>query len=906
MALSPGVRFGPYEITAPLGAGGMGEVYRAHDTRLHRDVAIKVLPSAFAADIERAHRFDREAQAISRLSHPNICTLYDIGQSDGSTYLVMELLQGETLRERLKTGALPIDNAIRTGIEIAAALEAAHRQGIVHRDLKPENIMLTKTGVKLLDFGLAKGQPVRHHVGDGTTILNEATTPGVVLGTLQYMAPEQLEGREVDARADLFAAGAVLYEMVTGRRAFESGSDAGVISAILRAQPPPIDTLQPAAPVSLTRVIQTCLSKDPDERWQSAGELRHALVWMSQADAAIKPAAPERPWGKAALWVGAGALAGAILTPLVLSRVPGPTPSTRSGVFRLQFDVSPAEAVLGSNASLEISYGYRRPSRTALAVAPDGRALVFSGQRGNAVDLYVRRFDQAASTVLPGTTGAESPFFSPDGKWIGFWQDNKLRKSLLEGGSPVDICPTPRITGASWTPGGVIVYAERKLFRVADAGGQPEELAEPNAAAGEGHYQLPTVLPGGQLLIYTATTGARTLSNSRIVIRPMAGGPARTLIEDASDGRYLETGHLVFARSGALFAAPFDPVRGVVTGGAVNVVADVMHAVNVRDDDLATNAAQFAFSRGGHLAYLSGGASPDPVSRLIWIGPTSTTPVGEISGTFSKGRISPDGRRLLIATRGRERALKVYDLASGTLATIGVHGSAQVSAEWLTDNRVVFAGVSKGFTNIFVASADGSGAAEQLTTAASDQHVASVSPDGREVLFVQDGDIWVLTVATRATRRLFATPVIEQSPTFSPDGRWIAYEGYDSGHAQIYVRPYPDLGQRIAIGGVGRHPRWSRDGRRFFYETERPSGESTITAVDVMASTGLPTGRSRVVWSGATTDYVGGSFVHSYDVTKDGERILAVRLDPQPAAAVRTIDIVLNWTDELKRLVPAK
>jgi serine/threonine-protein kinase len=572
----------------------------------------------------------------------------------------------------------------------------------------------------------------------------------------------------------------------------------------------------------------------------------------------------------------------------------------------LQFDVSPAEAVLGSNRSLEISYGYRRPSRTALAIAPDGRALVFSGDRGNAVDLYVRRFDQDTSTVLPRTTGAESPFFSPDGKWIGFWQDNKLRKSLLEGGSPVDICPAPRITGASWTPGGIIVYAAQKLYRVADAGGQPEELAAPDAAAGEGRYQLPTLLPGGQLLVYTATTGAATLSDSHIVVRPMSGGPARTVMEDASDGRFVDTGHLVFARGGALFAAPFDPVRGVVTGGAVNVVADVMHAINTRNESLATNAAQFAFSKAGHLAYLAGGASPDPLSRLVWADGTSATRVGEVAGAVSKGRISPDGRRLLVATRGRERALKVYDLATGTLATIGVHGSVQVAAEWLTDNRVVFSGVSKGFANIYVVPADGSAAAERLTTAASDQYVASVSPDSGEVLFVQDRDIWVLTVATRTTRRLFATPVTEQSPTFSPDGRWIAYEGDDGGRQQVYVRPYPDLGQRIAVGGGGRHPRWSRDGRQFFYLTDRPSGESVITAVDVDTRTELPTGRSRVVWSGATADYVGGTFVQPYDVTKDGGRILVVRLDPQPAAPVRTINVVLNWTEELKRLVPTR
>ena len=906
MALHPGTRLGPYEIVAALGAGGMGEVYRARDTRLHRDVAIKVLPPAFAADPERAHRFDREAQAISRLSHPNICTLYDIGQSNGSTYLVMELLRGETLRDRLNTGPLPIDLAIQTGIEIATALEVAHRQGIVHRDLKPANIMLTKTGVKLLDFGLAKEQLTLQRASDGTTILNEATTPGLMLGTLQYMAPEQLEGRDVDARADVFAAGAVLYEMVTGRKAFESGSDAGVISAILRAQPPPIDTLQPAVPAILTRVIETSLAKDPDERWQSAGELRHALAWMSKANVPITTTATNRPWGRAALGLLVGALAGAVGTALVLLRAPDSTSVTRNGVFRLQFDVSPADAVLGSNPSLERSYGYRRPSRTALAVAPDGRAIVFTGERSNVVDLYVRRFDQGVATVLPETTGAESPFFSPDGKWIGFWQGNKLRKSLVEGGSPVDICTTPRITGASWTASGFIVFAARKLFRVADAGGQPEELASPDAAAGEGHYQLPIVLPGGQFLLYTATTGAPTLSDSRIVIRPMSGGPARTLVEDASDGRYVEPGHLVFARSGALFAAPFDPVRGVVTGGAVNVVADVMHAVNVRNEELATNAAQFAFSKGGHLAYLAGGASPDPVSRLVWAGPTSTTPIAEIAGTFSKARISPDGRRILIATRGRERALKVYDLARGTLATVGVHGSVQVSAEWLTDNRIVFAGVSKGFTNIFVVPADGSAPADRLTTAASDQHVASVSPDGREVLFVQDGDIWVLTVAARTTRRLFATPFAEQSPTFSPDGRWIAYEGYDGGRAQVYVRPYPGLGQRIAVGGEGRHPRWSRDGRRFFYMTDRPSGESVITEVDVDIRTGLPTGRSRVMWSGATADYVGGTFVHAYDVTNDGGRILAVRLDPQPAMPIRTINIVLNWTEELKRLVPSR
>ena len=897
-----GDSLGPYRVLEKLGAGGMGEVYRARDTRLDRDVAIKVLPSATAHDAEHLGRFTREARAISRLSHPHICTLFDIGEDHGRTFLVMELVAGETLSRRLQGGALPLDLAIRIGSEIASALHAAHTQGIVHRDLKPGNIMLTPATAgsagspqaKLLDFGLAKWHEPSGG-GDPTAAVADATAPGTILGTLQYMAPEQLEGRPVDARADLFAAGVVLYEMVTGRKAFVGPTQATVIGAILRDQPAPITQFQPSTPPSLERVIQICLAKNREERWQSAADLQKALSLTTVERPAAPPLARGR-WGASALWltVGASLVAAAWLVHSWLPSAPAPSRPS----IHVEVPIAPAEVVLGSLLDEPVQ-GFLRPSRRALALSSDGRTLVYSGQRANQVELYVRALGQDAATTVAGTVGAESPFFSPDDKWIGYWQDGQLKKWALAGGAPSNVCPTPRINGATWLRDGTIVFAAQRIFRCPDTGGTPEPLFTPDPAAGEIDYRLPAALPGDHVIMYTVSTGTGA-SDLRLVARPLAGGPAHAVVDDASDGRYVDTGHLVFARAGALFAAPFDPARAVTTGGAVSVLTDVMHAPGARLDRLRTSAAQMAVSASGDLAYLSGGVSPDRIGIPAWIEGDRVSPIG-VKGSYLRTRISPDGSRILTLGLGKDDGIWVHRLADGTRLRVPFNGSLQQNAEWISDSTLAFSGMVRGVTNIYRAPADGSAAAERLTSGTSAQIITSVSHDGSELLFIQDGDIWLLPLPTGTPRRLLETPEFEASATLSPDREWLAYEAGN----EVRVQPFPSLSARYAVWpGFSRHPWWSRDGRHFFFTTLSGTTFSLIRA-EARVAGDFTAANPQTIWSSDMSAFRGGLMTRFYDVDPAGRRLLINTLDPPVLAPARVIRLVVNWFDELRARVAA-
>ena len=602
MALSTGTRLGRYEILSPIGKGGMGEVYKANDTRLDRTVAIKVLPEHLAESPERKARFEREAKAISQLNHPHICILHDFGEQDGTDYLVMEYIEGETLAERLSRGPLPLDEALEYGIQIADGLDTAHRAGIVHRDLKPGNAMLTKSGVKLLDFGLAKVLEMEAEPGtsDAPTQQRDLTKEQAVIGTLQYMAPEQLEGKTADARTDLFAFGALLYEMLTGKKAFSGESQASLIGAILKDDPPPLAELHPMSPPLLERIVHRCLAKDPHDRWQTARDLMLELKWIAGGDAQMgvaPPAVTRRPSRERLAWVLAVLLSSAVtgITLWNLTRPPA-RPVAR-------FVITPPPT-----APLTVT------NDPNVAISPDGSHIVYLG-RGEIRQLYVRPIDQMEATPIPGTELSHSPFFSPDGRWVGFFadRDRTLKKVSLTGGSAITLCEAQgRHLGASWGPDDSIVFSslDAGLARVPASGGKPEAITKPDALNGERH-EFPAILPGGEGILFTERKGTRA-EDTRIALLRLDTGETEILVEGGTQARYAPTGHLVYSQGKSLWAAPFDLARLETTGPPVPVLEDVATTID--------GPANFAFSSDGSLVYVPSGLLDDRTRvRMAWV-----------------------------------------------------------------------------------------------------------------------------------------------------------------------------------------------------------------------------------------------------------------------------------------------
>jgi Tol biopolymer transport system component len=917
--LAVGERFGPYSIDRFLGAGGMGQVYRATDTRLDRTVAIKILPSAAAVDGQSRARFQREAKAIAALTHPHICTLHDIGHQDGIDFLVMEYLEGETLAARLAKGRLPLEQALNYSVEIADALAAAHRHGIIHRDLKPGNIMLSKGGAKLLDFGLAKS--VTSLIAGAPSHLAtspDLTAQGTIAGTFQYMAPEQLEGKEADARTDVFSFGAVVYEMLTGRKAFEGKSQASLVGAIMHAEPPAITALRPLTPSAVDRIVKTCLAKDPDDRWQTARDLSRELRWVVREEAT--PAAHlRRPITRIAAPV---AIVGAIVAAL-----------TGYAAWTLLPSLSRPDGVARFGFTLPEDLRFTRPNRHAIAFSPDGSRIVM------AVDnqLYVRNLDSEAIEPIAGTNqDVGLPFFSPDSRQVAFWGsarggvDGALKRVPINGGAPVVICDTRFPFGASWGFDGRILMGggPEGIVRVSAEGGQPEVIITVNP--GE-LATSPQMLPDGKSVLFTLgkqgtevdLNRQRNWDEAQVVVQSLESGERKVLFAGGSDARYSPTGHIVYAFGGALWARRFELSRLEVAGDPSPILAGIR---GDRSGRFTSGAFQFSFSGNGAMAYIPGArrdAFPTRTLALVDLN-GKVRSLDLPAGEYHSPRFSlPDGKQITLYTS--DGVIWIHDL-SGTkpIRRLTLEGG-YLFPMWTRDGRVVYRSTVEGQRGVFSHHTDGSAVAERLTDAGMSYFPYSVSPDGKTLLlltergeFDQTGSLGqgIVTLSLTGDR----TPTVlfrggrgdvMFSPTFSPDGRWIAYEWRRENRNNIYVDPFPPTGVHVQVTTEGGStPMWSPDGKRLLYVRGPAAGESrsTFYAVDVLQSgKSFDVGKSTELFALDGHFFAGSGPGNVVDLSPDGKQFVTLLLPPgtERESARPQVSVVLNWFAELNRMAPS-
>lgn len=881
MSLTPGTRLGPYEIAAPLGAGGMGEVYRAQDTRLGRQVALKILPRHLAAKPEARQRFEREARTISALQHPRICTLHDIGHQDGTDFLVMEYLEGETLAHCLAKASLPFQQVLKIGIEICEGLEAAHRAGVAHRDLKPANVMLTKTGTKLLDFGLAK--PLDKPPAVNLSVLPTAseapkpgaqplTAEGTIIGTFQYMAPEQLEGQEADARSDVFALGAVLYEMATGKRAFDGKSQTSVIAAILEREPPPVSQLQPASPPALDRLVRQCLAKNPDERWQSAHDVRLELEWIRDtggSPAAVPVHAPRKFWQRAAWAMAAiGFLAAVAFAAAYFLRAPQPAAMVRSSLLPPR------------------SWSFKPFN---FAVSPDGTRLAFVATNAEGRDsLWVRSLSAPSPHQLDGTGGAMYPFWSPDNRRIGFFAEQKLKTVDIVSGSVRILCDARAGRGGTWNRDGTIVFAPQisgPLDAIPDTGGIPKAVTSIRARGSEAHH-WPFFLPDGRHFLYFVDwTNLKNRRQHGIYVDSLSGGAPKLISSELAGSVAFASGYLLYVRQTTLMAQPFDP-SSLETKGPPEVIAEQEVPV-----ETSFSKSGFSVSETGVLIFQS---LADSASQLEWFDPKGN-PLGKVPGLgYADPSISPDGRFLAVASddeRNGKHYIRILDLSRGTSTRL-TDGGMETTPSWSTDGKWIFyntssrgAGNSIGISRV---AADGSGRPQFLLQ---QQGLAfgSWSPHGQFVMTdFSGGGGPSLAVYSASTKRIKELGQLGAEPRFSPDGRWIAYTASAS---EIFVQSFPGPGPRVQISNdMGAQPVWSRDGKHVFYI----SRDKKLMEADFDPNTGTA-GPPRVVFQTRiiAPDYIGTQ----YDVAPDG-RFLVNSL---PADHAAPLTLLSHWTASLKQ-----
>jgi len=898
--LLPGTKLGPYEITAPLGAGGMGEVYRARDSRLGRDVALKVLPEVFAADAQRMARFEREAKVLASLNHPGIASIYGLEESGSARALVMELVEGPMLSERIAQGAIPMDEALPIARQICEGLEYAHERGIIHRDLKPANVKLTPEGaVKLLDFGLAKALEDEAVAGDPSTsptISRLSTQAGVILGTAAYMSPEQARGRPADRRADIWAFGCLLYEMLTAKRAFGGENISETLAAIMRDEPD-WRALPQSVPPRIRELLKRCLSKDVKQRLQAIGDARIAIEEaLSGADAvadlppalAGATAGPASRWTRALPWALSAILAAALAAALVGLR------QSRGPVMRLSLAAQPfhSEARAGS----------------ALAISPDGtRVAYISLQRtqqagtnedliapaARQVELVTRKFDQSEPTPLPGTTGAAAPFFSPDGRWIGFIAAGALKKVPSDGGPVMTLCDVPSNAGAFWGDDGFIYYALRgvaEIRRVPEEGGASQDVLQAAGGEQEAGFRWPHLLPGGKAVLFTTVGVSYLAKHSRIETYSFSSRQRTVLLDEGANARYLAPGYLVFTRGDVLMGAPFD-ARGLkVTGPAIPLIEGVT-------TDPWFGAADYALSSTGTLLYLTGGVQT--AFRLVTADASGKAePLGAQERGFEDLSLSPDGQRIVTTIVENGKAdLWIYDRARDALTQL-TNGSDCADPLWSPEGTRVICTRTGLKATLVALAADGSSPAEPLMPEPTTFVEAdSFSPDGGALLYstfsmaANNAALWLLPLKPSAPPKpLISSTARVFDGSFSPDGRWIAYVSAQSGSPQVYLQAYPGPGERVqASTEGGSEPLWAPNGSELYFRNG-----SKFMAVDVKLRPALAAGKPRLLFEG---NYVQSH--HDFALLPDGRHFILI----QPVGAKLApadLHVVVNWSEELK------
>ena len=910
--LAAGTRLGPYEIVGSLGAGGMGEVYRARDPRLQRDVALKVLPDPFARDPERIARLQREAEVLATLMHQHIAVIHGMEEFDGGRALVLELVEGETLAERLARGALPVDEAVNTARQLAEALDYAHERGVLHRDLKPANIKLTAQGfVKLLDFGLAKalaaagsgsgrpGVPVDPAVSATVASPVSLTDAGMILGTAAYMSPEQARGKVVDKRADIWAFGCVGYETLTGVRAFAGDTVSDTIAAVLRAD---VDwaLVPPGTPPALVDLLKRCLTRDVSQRLRDIGDARFELQPERVVPAPVAPSVVERPRMPRAWWLIGAALLGAALAsaPRWLTRASTPAAPSR-GLIQAELDPGVDPSVIATGPAAVLS-----PDGTRLAAVARGA--------GDVPRLFVRRLNDLVATPLPGTEDARNPFFSTDGDWIAFFAQGKLKKVPAAGGTVVTLCDAPNGRGGVWSEDGQIIFNPSSggsvpLQRVSAAGGSPEPLF--GLVEDEVTQRWPQLLPGGRAILYTTAANLGNYTDGQVVVRPLPDGPRKIVVSKGYFGRYLASGHLAYVQQGRLFVVPFDLQRLETTGPAVPLLEQIATGPS-------TGSAQFAISDVGTAVYVP---ATDWAKPMLWVAADgSTSTIRAESSDWSNPRFSPDGRRLAYDVwDGAQTDVWVYDLDRAATSRLTFDATEDWTPVWSPDGQwIAYRSARDLAFNLYWQRVDGSGGIERLTTSSNPQAPMSWHPSGRWLVFAETNpvtanDLMLLPFEGPAgamkpgqPQPLIKTPDSEGEASFSADGHWIAYTVAEAGRSAIYVRAFPGPGRPWLVAPDGTHPTWSPTRPElYFVGTDQ---RLMVSAYQVQGESFRPEPARR--WSTVPlARRTRGQFTiadgRRFDIHPDGRRIVAA---PETSSTSTRAVLLLNVFDELRRLAPAR
>ena len=872
MALAPGTKLGPYETLSPLGSGGMGEVYRARDTRLGRDVAIKILAREMSADPARKQRFEREAKTISGLNHPHICVLHDVGSQDGMDYLVMECVEGETLAKRLEKGALPLEQVLNYGAQIADALDKAHRAGIVHRDLKPANIMLTVSGVKLLDFGLAKPTGIGP-LTNGATMTAVASSPvteaGMVVGTFQYMSPEQIEGKDVDGRSDIFSLGTVLYEMLTGRRAFEGKSQLSVASAILEKEPAPLSSVKRTTPPALDHVVKKCLAKPADERWQSASDVASELKWIAESGGPASVAGPLAPGTnrERLAWLIALITSIALIVGVIWWR------SSKTSEPALQF-----------YAQLPF------PARD-IAMAPNGHTVAvvayLESVRKNAIEIY--ELGSAGAKSLAGTEGANYPFWSPDGRSLAFFADGRLKKMELSGGPVQPLCDAPAGRGGTWNKDNVIVFAPdvvTGLRKISAFGGNSTQISHIDASRGEQGHRWPMFLPDGTHFIYLAANFSGRNEANAVFEGSLDSNEKRFVVAAGANAAFAAPGYLLYYQNKTLLAQPFDLKLFALTGQPTTILTDIQYLPQVK-------RAVFAVSDNGSL--VAQGAGQAAISQPTWFDRKGkATGVVGTPAVYGNIFLAPNERSVAVDKTDMESLnmdVWTYELQRDRSKRLTFDPAIDALPVWSPDGaRLVFGSNRGPSQDLFIKNADGAQEEKSIVTDEFNKYPSDWSKDGKYILYTRGNDLWFVSLPDLKSSQFLKAASVIRNGQFSPDGKWVAYASNESGKWEIYVTSFPEARGKWQVStGGGEQPRWRGDGKELFYL----SSDSKMMAVSVGTGSNFDAGTPVALFQSTPRQPVLVYDLFVYDVSRDGQRFLINT--PVNQADTHPMSILLNW-----------